>query len=222
MTRFPDRELISRMTRTCSTLYRGGAIYLLKDDVALQTEEQLLSFCLFIAVDERTRLHHLRTLTLLCDPLPQDVTEGLVHIFKRVAHLESLLLLTEGDGFLRSHTDLLDAISGVESLRHLHINSVGRLARDLLKKSRSNLVSLEILFGIMSIHPVSVLAAIAPTLEELIVYYDRTVRHPLHPPAVYPKLPKFVLKTDYPILRPNINAFPNIAQITHKTCHGTH
>ncbi|TBU35072.1 hypothetical protein BD311DRAFT_773225 [Dichomitus squalens] len=172
MTRFPDRELISRMTRTCSTLYRGGAIYLLKDDVALQTEEQLLSFCLFIAVDEQTRLHHLRTLTLLCDPLPQDVTEGLVHIFKR--------------------------------------------------KSRSKLVSLEILFGTMSIHPVSVLAAIAPTLEELIVYYDRTVRHPLHPPAVYPKLRKFVLKTDYPILRPYINAFPKIAQITLKTCHGTH
>ncbi|TBU49694.1 hypothetical protein BD309DRAFT_996702 [Dichomitus squalens] len=196
MTRFPDRELISRMTRTCSTLYRGGAIYLLKDDVALQTEEQLLSFCLFIAVDERTRLHHLRTLTLLCDPLPQDVTEGLVHIFKRVPHLESLLLLTEGDGFLRSHPDLLDAIPG--------------------------LVSLEILFGTMSIHPVSVLAAIAPTLEELIVYYDRTVRHPLHPPAVYPKLRKFVLKTDYPILRPYINAFPKIAQITLKTCHGTH
>ncbi|TBU64890.1 hypothetical protein BD310DRAFT_972399 [Dichomitus squalens] len=235
-----DRRHISRMMRTSSTLYRAGSKHLLKDGVLLSEERQLRSFCRFMLAEKQTRFRYLRQLTLIMDRPSQAVAKKFVYVLKRMAHLESLHLSAD-DEFLNGHPDLCDAISGLASLRRLHADDAGKLACDMLKRSCSKLVSLYLNFGMVpsfpgdrygeffyntldpedlpDYHPVSVLAAFAPTLEELIVEYEGNVRLPHQPHAVYPRLRKLHLKDDYPFLRPYIDAFPNLTHITLHTSH---
>lgn len=61
---FSETGEISRMMRTCQTLYLAGVPYILDGSVQILSAKKFFSFCMFMLHDPARRFRHLRDLEL--------------------------------------------------------------------------------------------------------------------------------------------------------------
>ncbi|KAI0776717.1 hypothetical protein BD413DRAFT_227629 [Trametes elegans] len=144
---FTDTHTLYMLMLTCRSFYRHGAMYLLGRGVTLQSDTQINSFNSFILTDNRHRI----PLPLILrwsyldpsKPLSQEGGVLLVNIVRLLASADSIVSLTlvSAEMLLLSVSGLAGIIADLRSLKHITIDSLGRLCSKTLQSSRSSLVS---------------------------------------------------------------------------------
>ncbi|KAI0336001.1 hypothetical protein GY45DRAFT_1239049 [Cubamyces sp. BRFM 1775] len=227
---------ISRLMRTCSTLYGRGSTVLLNARRSLKSEDAVVSFCLFMAAENGARYSSLRSLRFQpvhYDTIPKDTGRHLQRLFYRLKALEELTLYGIDD-LLESYPTLSNAIVGFTTLKHVDLVGARHYAsKNVAPYIRSPLVSIEYGFSpegflefletlstqeLIRYHPVRMFSRFASTLEILKTDYfarkglNRRIRS-----KVYPVMRDLELMDAWPVTRPWIDAFPALRRIRNVT-----
>ena len=135
---YSTRGTILTLMRTCKALHRDGAKYLLEDlgqiDINIeQTEEDMLSFLLFMAAEQGHRWHFVRALRFVGgDILPPAVAGRLAGTLRQATKLKSLVLYHAED-FLKLHSDIAPALASLKTVEALEATFVWRNTFALIK-----------------------------------------------------------------------------------------
>lgn len=153
---FADSDTTLQLMQTCRSLNHFGAKSLLDRCVKLDTESKqaVVSFMTFLSRDSRYRLYHFQRLELtrststpLSMTLEVDAVGRLLEaLFRLLARSGNLQCLTIEDVevVLNVKSDLAGAISGVRTLKSLHLTYVGPCAAKMLRKSQSTFEDIDI------------------------------------------------------------------------------
>ncbi|KAI8995469.1 hypothetical protein BD414DRAFT_242251 [Trametes punicea] len=232
-----NKPTISNLMRTCSTLYSHGVRRLLDGLVVVRSEEQAVSFCLFMAKDPRARCPFLRQLHLAVGII-STATGRLLwqECLQSMTALEKLEFST-ADDTLDSWPQLAGAIAELTTLKHLDIRGARTRACRMVRGLRkSKLVTAEFSYDpeeiskyldpeylkgldskeVMEHQPVRLFAASAKTLESLKTDYSIFRRRcsQARPKVTYPRVHTLKLMDAIVNTRPWIEAFPALRNIS--------
>ncbi|RPD73127.1 hypothetical protein L226DRAFT_536626 [Lentinus tigrinus ALCF2SS1-7] len=230
-----------RLMSTCRLLYQEGVKVLLRREVRLVTEKQLVSFLSFL-LEESTgferfeRLQHVHALALKMYNLSFEVAELFVSVCPFLIGLKSLEL-SNVEWIFDERPNFIVAVAMLESLNHLTVSYwVGDSAMaKLLQLLRAPLRTLSVNWTSCQcvpdsfwetmreehwpkFHPTLLLENFAETLEELTWAWWWTTGTYIPPPKTYPRMHRLVIDqvcggaTAFPLV-PFIHAFPNLTHI---------
>ena len=229
---------VSRMMRTCWTLYRSGARHILgaQRGVHIHRHDRVLPFYHFMLAEKGARFKFLRKLVLSSPDLCETKAEALIVILKRTTHLE-VLELRGVENTLNSATNLPDAVASLTSIRSMNLSEACMTTCNMLHSIQTPLKTLRLSYVEFvdgpfadvpffyqfdthqeraAYHPLSVCAKLAPTLESLHLSFTHAdlpqLPDPLSAPA-YPHLHMLVLQEDWPLIGPYIAATPNLTRL---------
>lgn len=215
-----DRGSISRLMRTCRTLYTAGISYVMltKPEIELSSHRTLESLYTFLLRDPENRFRYLRRLIL---NVPWRNRNGqttipakdmLPYIFENASHLEKLRL---------SDSDILEldkriprSISGLKSLEHFSAIIASKTVLKILRRIKSPLARLQLSFDCTDFDqlndPIEICASAKDTLEELRcswAYFQK--KEP-----VYPRLKKLYVEHNHLVaLEPLLRCYPNLQHL---------
>ena len=147
------RATVLTLMRTCKALHRDGAKYVLEDlesiDIDLEKpEESVLSFLLFMAVEQGRRWHFVRALRIVSEDapsLPPNVAGQLADALRHATRLKSLVL-HQAEGFLRLHDDIAPALASLKTIEVLEATYLWRRTFTLIKTASWPLRTVDIAF----------------------------------------------------------------------------
>ena len=204
--------------RTCHTLNDQGARCILRD-VNLRVESTIPSFLLFMRLDGRERLSHLRSLQLEFVRYDQ-LRASLREFFVRLAPHSSLkrLRIFCPEAFFDCDRRLVDAIGALESIEELDIQPwAGIHCLRLLSTAKSRLVKVDIDRGVLTerysrFNIVTAFKRFRDSLETLSVAgsVDITPGN-----TTYPRMRSLTLNDPGEVLRLHdlINVFPSLESL---------
>ncbi len=229
MAHLSNKGDISRMAKTCHTLYSAAIPLLLRNPVQVMEVEALRSFCTFMTskLDRSRRFEYFRTLHLIVDlPSYERCPRGLGGLFakilKRAKRLEELHINDISD-FIKSGPFVIDAFASLPNLQVFTVDSFGRCGITLLRQMQSPLRSVNLNFYSSSwdndpgdlTDPIHLLKNFRSSLRSL-----RLVRvHPCDREIVYHKVHTLHLETEDPFsIAAIVHAFPSLSRFSVVTC----
>ena len=224
-----EKTTQSHIMKTCRILNKEGARELLKEQVWLNSERQLVSFVLFMLADKRIRFAALREFYLeLDEDISQNSGEMLSDLFIELStaantRLQKLRLSWETEDILLAHPRLSEGIAHLTTLKAIKISCVGSQGSRLLTNLRSSLTYAAVDFDRDALgrktslsdgfDPLPLLQTSRNTLESLQLshaWYMLTSNI-----VAYPRLTTLTVASRWvpyvPILH---RAFPNLTEIT--------
>ncbi|KAI0705281.1 hypothetical protein C8T65DRAFT_696408 [Cerioporus squamosus] len=228
------RTTISRMMRTCRTLYRGGARMLIGSGVSLWTSEEAISFLQFMRADPNNRFLHLRNLKISRGNFSHSAVHALRGLLNyRSLALESLTLLDAEAVLLSDNTNplvpntLFMAIANLRSLKNLAIDGCDVVTLTMLRYMVASLETASLDLGLYTSwssstnpddrNPILLLTKSSQTLRELRgSYFDcnpLTIKYDVVYPAVH-LINASYTSINMPATLAYIHAFPNLEHLS--------
>ena len=152
---YATRNAVSGLMKTCHTLNSEGAQYLLRDEVSIECDAQLLSFMCFLMArnnpdDCVRRMSFFNKLSLHFDYPSPDIAILLTGIFEIIVGAGfsfTSLKVSWAEDLLRAHPLLGAAIAKLTTLKTLELSFAGAHCAALLRTLQSKLVAADITFG---------------------------------------------------------------------------
>ena len=218
---------LSSMSKTCRTLQRGASKRLLDHFVSLRNDQDVLSFCLFMAADEGQRYPFLRQgLRLGTGRLSSVASSSLVDLLSRISNLPRLALI-HGDKILSSNPRLPFAFARLSCVQHLEF-SVSRESDYtgclfMFKHMRSRLITASLdlplpfpryrngQLNCALSDPISLLQNSAATLTSVT---GTRLDARTNPSVVFPHVKQLTVELGFmPLISPYIVSFPNVTAL---------
>ena len=224
---FLGRSDVGVLMRTCQTLRKAGAPYILDGDIRLNNNNKIASFCHFMLQrDSLGRFRYLRHLELsgrLLEFEESDLGKAIGCIFQNATHLESLVI--NDDGLFELDESISIAIASLPRLQKLELSFDNAEATDMMQRMQAPLVEVKIHFdhdyddgddvldGFRD--PIVYFAAIKETLEDVCVSgYAQFDRH--SEAYQYPLVENLDIDVPHIFqpLKPMIEGYPNLRQLS--------
>ncbi|KAI0673484.1 hypothetical protein C8Q78DRAFT_628439 [Trametes maxima] len=226
---FASRTTLSRLMKTCRTLYHECAKLQLRRRVAIETRPDLTSFLAFLHAEEGTRCRCLRELVLDVDlpPLPEPggLARSLIMAIQNYS-FQSLtsMQLDNAENMLDSHPKLSIGLASLGTLAALIIRPAGMASLAFLKNLHSKLRTLVVTYergfdqshgGEEAFHPIVAFTKFRHSLETLEVHGYEAELSRTRFPGTYPRVRELILDSpDSPLLAPYIHAFPDVRKLS--------
>ena len=235
---FCDLPTISCLMRTCSTLYGCGSTPLLHQEFFLDSQDAVISFCLFMGAGDGTRYSALRSLSLDLESkvVPIHLGRQIQCLLNHLTALEELIIYGLDD-LLDVHPPLVDSIAALATVKDIYLwGCRHRALKDLIPQLHSPLAHISIGFRpkdrftfleslsdreLLDYHPVRMFSRFTATLERLDTDYGASaLDNRIESPAVYPLVRSLSLCDGWPTMRPWIDAFPALRRLVNLSREG--
>ncbi|KAI0768453.1 hypothetical protein BD413DRAFT_562195 [Trametes elegans] len=219
------RDTVAKLMRTCWTLYRAGAKFILANNVIHIADGSkpdnglpVSKFCRFLSAQGGRRLPYLHYLHI---GHQQPLDFVFIALLADASQLRALSLQDTED-LLASYPPLIRVISQeLPSLRYLCFREAGEQASEVLRQMHTPLETLDVDFDRDEVpagpwgpvgyywHPTVLCANFADSLQSL-NFTNLAQNEPAGTDTVYPKVHTLLLEDDTPLARPYIRSFPNV------------